>query len=383
MTYYLLPKNNILLSDYIKCIISDTTPTPVISHSLSHYLCDIKNKLYETPNKWDTYKKYTNPYEFIHSNIPQKNKCICNYKPLSRSYFKMIEIIHTFDLLKDINNLNSFHLAEGPGGFIEAIANLRKCPTDKYIGMTLINNNDNNIPGWRKSNKFLKTNKNVYIESGIDGTGNILSLANFDNCKRLYESSMDIITADGGFDFSIDYNNQENNIARLLFAQICYALILQKKGGCFVLKMFDSFMQHTIDALSILSSFYEYVYIMKPNTSRYANSEKYIICKNFLYYSNVTYYTTLYNAFKEMVESPSNTYICRFLNCPIANYYISRIEEYNAIFGQQQIENINYTLNLIDQECKQNNLDKLIKTNIIKSIQWCIKYNIPYNTIND
>ena len=42
---------------------------------------------------------------------------------------------------------------------------------------------------------------------------------------------MEIITADGGFDFSHDFSNQEINIANLLFAQIAFAIIMQKKNG--------------------------------------------------------------------------------------------------------------------------------------------------------
>ena len=45
---------------------------------------------------------------------------------------------------------------------------------------------------------------------------------------------MDFITGDGGFDFSVDFNSQEKHIADLLMAQVFYALIMQKKGGCFV-----------------------------------------------------------------------------------------------------------------------------------------------------
>ena len=86
-------------------------------------------------------------------------------------------------------------------------------------------------------------------------------------------------------DFSFDFKNQENNISNLLFAQIAYALVMQKHKGKFILKIFDSFMQHTIDLIAILSSFYEQVYITKPNTSRYANSEKYIVCIGFIHKS--------------------------------------------------------------------------------------------------
>ena len=58
---------------------------------------------------------------------------------------------------------------------------------------------------------------------------------------------------------------------------------MQKMGGHFVLKIFDIFEDCTIDILYLLNTFYEKVIIMKPYTSRYANSEKYIICKYFKY----------------------------------------------------------------------------------------------------
>jgi 23S rRNA U2552 (ribose-2'-O)-methylase RlmE/FtsJ len=460
MTYYLLPKSNPLFYKYIDCITDENQTIPIISNSLSCYLYEIKEELKKIEKDWDVFKKYTNPYEYIHTIIPSKKKCVSKCKPLSRSYFKMIEIFKIFDLFplnktfinnfhlkacknsivtlegienNDVNNfsnisnfvvdpsedvtgcvplqifkgikqqkknnfreqsienettnydfqpINSFHLAEGPGGFIEALVGLRKCSLDKYVGMTILDNeNDPNIPAWKKSEYFLKHNKNVFIEKGADNTGNILSLENFRYCKEKYASKMDLVTADGGFDFSIDFNNQEINISRLLFAQLSYALIMQKKGGSFILKIFDSFMQHTIDILFILSSFYEKVYIIKPQTSRYANSEKYIVCKGFLFSKIDHYYSLLYNAFEKMMNSQH--YIHRFININIPLGFIVRLEEYNAIFGQQQIENIYYTLSLIKNKNKQEKIDNLIKTNIQKCVLWCIKYNIPYNQINN
>ena len=73
---------------------------------------------------------------------------------------------------------------------------------------------------------------------------------------------MDLITADGGFDFSIDFNNQEVQIAKLLFAQVCFAITMQKQGGTFILKLFDCFMQHSIDIIYILSSFFQMHYVI-------------------------------------------------------------------------------------------------------------------------
>lgn len=423
MIYFLLPRLSHQNSQYIDYSLSNnsclsnnsSSNSPIIlSNSLSHYLYDIKERINHHQQDWDIYKKITNPYEYIHTPIYQKKKCIANYKPLSRSFFKMIELSVFFKKIIDCDQpIKTFHLAEGPGGFIEAIIHLRtnnspqNHKADSYTGMTILSDeNDQNIPAWKKSAYFLKENPNVNIETGQDGTGNILSLENFRFCAKKYGSSMDIITGDGGFDFSVDFNNQESNISQLLFAQIAYALIMQKQGGTFILKIFDSFMQHTVDLLAIMASFYEHVYITKPQTSRYANSEKYVVCTGFIGLGHTTgleqtdtlvHNTALYLAFEKMclhndknshgesLLAPPPGFIIplsyKYLNIPIPHLFLTKVAEYNSIFGQQQIENIHYTLSLIENRFKLEKVENLVKVNIQKCIQWCSKHNIPYNNI--
>ena len=382
MTYYLLPRTYPLLYNQIDYSSTPDIPDNVLSQSLSTYLYNIKEKITIKEKQWDTYKKYTNPYEYIHTCIPLKKKAVSKYKPLSRSYFKMIEIINVFNI-QFREPIHTFHLAEGPGGFIEAFARTRLCNDDIYIGMTLLDENkdDSNIPAWKKSDTFLKAFPNVLIEDGQDGTGNILSLNNFEYVVKKYPSKMDIITADGGFDFSFDFNQQECTIGKLLFAQVAYALCLQKHHGKFILKIFDCFMQHTIDILYLLTSFYEKVYIMKPQTSRYANSEKYIICSGFLYDNHDGFYIHLLKSFEMM--SLTNENPLRFLQCKIPTLFMNKLEEYNTIFGQKQIQNIYYTLALMENKSKYDKIDILVKTNIEKSMEWCKKYNILYNILNN
>ena len=150
---------------------------------------------------------------------------------------------------------------------------------------------------------------------------------------------------------------------------------MQKKGGSFILKIFDIFSQATIDMLYILSSLYTKVYICKPHTSRLANSEKYIVCKDFKLdntYDLIKHLSTLF------IMINNNESIQRFLNIEIPYFYINKIEDINAIMGQQQLENIIATLYLLDNN-KADKLDTLKKNNIQKCIQWCIKYKFPYN----
>ena len=379
MTFFLLPKLlNTIMPDMINILFEkeEKQDNEGISKSLKFYLNSMKKKIDDINSEWDIYKKYTNPFEYIHSIISNQQKIsISKLKPLSRSFYKMIEIYSIFNLSDEFqNNIKSFHLAEGPGGFIEAFIFLRKNISDQYYGMTLISE-DQNIPSWKKSKMFLQKHNNVEIEYGIDQTGNLLSKENLLYCLERYNNSMDIITGDGGFDFSIDFNKQEECSISLIFAQISFAIAMQKINGCFILKMFDLFTEASLDLLYLLCSCYEKVYIVKPNTSRFANSEKYIVCKNFKLTNSKDIVLKL-SSFYHGINSGKT--IKKILNIEIPYLFKNRLEELNAIFGQQQIENINSTFNLIEN----NNYDKIElykRNNINKSVTWCQKYNIPCN----
>ena len=126
-----------------------------INNNKENYkLVNAKNQIDNYYNKrdWDRFKKLTNPFEMIHiTNKFNKRNSISYYNPLSRSYFKMVEMIHEFleeyihqDLLSNelksteqLKGINTLHLAEGPGGFMEAFVNYRKNTKDNYYGMTL------------------------------------------------------------------------------------------------------------------------------------------------------------------------------------------------------------------------------------------------------
>jgi len=355
--------------------------TPIISKSLSIYLNKTKKNINECITQWDTIKRFTNPYEFIHTNLPQLNYSVSKIKPISRAFFKILEIYNTFNILDVDEPINSYHLAEGPGGFIEATAHIRKNKLDTYYGITLIDNENTNIPGWKKCEKFLNNNKNVIIEKGKTGDGNLYNDENYLYCINKYANKMDLITGDGGFDFSNNFNNQECLAFRLIFTQMAYAIGMQKYGGAFVLKIYDVFLKPTLEILYILSTFYTNIYITKPNTSRYANSEKYLVCTDFRYHDTTEVTQKLYGIIKVINNIDMTKYqIKSIINIPIQLYFINQVEEINAILGQQQIENIINTIKLVNQSDKKNEkMENLKNQNIQKCINWCVQNKIPYN----
>ena len=323
-------------------IVSDENDI-ILCYSLYNYLHLLKQTIDEYYEYWDIIKKITNPYEYIHTIVPNHKCSLCKYKPLSRSFFKMIEIIDTFSFLNEPTHIQSFHLAEGPGGFIEAFNYKRNNKQDIYYGMTLISDNVN-IPSWKKATQLLSNNKNIKIEYGASKNGDLFLKENLIYCYKKYFRSMDYITADGGFDFSLDFNNQEDMSFKLILSQIFFALVMQKQGGNFILKIFDIFKIKTIEIIYLLSNLYENVFIFKPNTSRCANSEKYIICRNFKN-NNKKIITNIIENFDLLINKVDTIY--SLFNIQLNQLFITKLQEINSIYGQQQLENIKNTINLI------------------------------------
>lgn len=354
---------------------SQLSPT-IVSESLEYYLRTLKCSIDEVQKDWDIYKKYTNPYEAIHTpNFGNGSQPVCTLRPISRSFFKMIEICATFDLLKNMPcNMRSFHIAEGPGGFIEALASLRRNPNDSYVGMTLISE-DQNVPGWRKSQAFLSQNKNVHIEFGDDDTGDITKERNLLYCSGHYGATMDFVTADGGFDFSNDFNTQEGQMLSLLICQVAFATALQKKGGTLVLKVFDIFSRVSVELVYLLSIMYERVQIIKPNTSRYANSERYVVAQDFRSADGRKEWTIQFASFFERLTTEN---VVSLLDEPVPRYFLSKLEESNASLGQQQMDTISNTLSIIKNP-RQDRMEKMRLANIQKCVAWCQRHKLPFN----
>ena len=250
---------------------------------------------------------------------------------LSRAFLKIWEIIIYFDLIPDSENFVSAHVAEGPGSFIQAtilyrdllekLKKIKSTKKDKYYGVTLDTSNKHlqiekdfinyytkgdkrlnimdTIPTVEfaklKDSKFsndLDEKKDLFGGSNIlenisDGDITDLQTINLFNsflrggAKDFPEEEADLVTADGGFDWK-DENLQEQEAYALIFGEIVTALKVQKNGGNFVIKIFETFTSNTLKFIEILKNLYKEVYICKPFTSRASNSEKYVICKNYI-----------------------------------------------------------------------------------------------------
>lgn len=368
-----------------------TTPEldiPVFNTEYHDRLMTLKGEidLVQPVQTWDTAKKITNPYEYIFLSLQKRtHRSIAAIIPLSRSYFKMIEMWGLLELQLPPGDFLTTHSAEGPGGFLEAIIHRILPKKARMVAMTL-RSTERTIPGWRKSQQFLTTYPNVVVTYGEDGTGNLYSLENQDAFARTSREHLDqdqglvaglahLYTADGGFDFSADFNGQETAVQRLLAAEALSGLLTLGPGGTMILKLFDTKHAGTLDLLWVLSGCFERAALTKPLTSRPANSERYWIGSRLR--ANIPSWVITILKTLTSTDAP-NGWSQIFAVRPYTEAWLAPIRSFQTTVEAHQIHNIQITLNLIKQPTRKLVYDLLL-ANIKASRIWCVSHGIPVN----
>ena len=353
---------------------------------LNNELNKHKNKIdeiyNENPSLWDEIKKFSNEYEFIYTNNLDNFKNISNIFPISRSYFKLWEILHDFKLIKIIPDepFISCHLAEGPGGFIECIYKyickyiIGDFTNIKIYGSTLISK-DSSTPRW-KIKKSIQSKYNIILNNTLEENGDLYDIDQVEMLiNKVGKYTCNFLTADGGFDFSKNYNNQEQNFINLFVSEIYIILNLLKDDGNALIKIFDIYSKNSIKVLYIISLFFEKIYIVKPLTSRPANSEKYILGYKFNKNKEYDFYL---NILKNIIIT-KNLEFLNNNNIIVQFKFIEKILNYNRWYTKRQISYIDKTINYINEYKTTNNIDYLNNIyylNRYYCIEWCKKYNL-------
>tara|TARA_B100000902_G_C27194423_1_gene855667 strand:+ start:101 stop:958 length:858 start_codon:yes stop_codon:yes gene_type:complete len=268
-------------------------------------------------------------------------------------------MVQEYDIINSNCKYKIACLAEAPGGFIQSLLYTKQIDTIHAI--TLLSP-DKKVPYWNKS---LIHNPMIQFHKGKTGNGDLYDFNNILSFIRsVGKSSMDIITGDGGFDYSEDYNNQEYNSLRLIYSEIFIALNLQKINGSFICKLFDIFLKETIELLYILYLSYDQVIIHKPCISRLSNSEKYVICKGFKGYN------------KDYINQMTHSFHTNKLNIPINQSFIQDLKTFNTGYIKEQIQHIQRGIEII--KTKQFKLSPS-KKQLQDAIDWCKKYKLSVN----
>ena len=350
MSYYIIPKiNNCINVNPKHGDNYDKFLKPYISSSLFHYYKEIREEIqryFQNMNSMNSEISYeeiikiVNPYEYIFSKVPGSKFSVSKLKPQTNFFYDFLEVSITLNIFEQYKNKN-------------------------ITSLHLTNNNIDSIDCF----EMLRENYNDEI---------------------LYYDTIDdeIISSIGEkrFDFIFFETNLSDYNSYIISLIQCLMLISrnQQRAGTCVIKMDNLFHKPIVDVLYILSSLYEKVYILKPNTSNITTFDKYIICKNFHFDEDkIRYFKLNYYKLIVFLKKLENRHIESILDFDIPYYFTIKLEDMNIIIGQQQIDSLNLIMSILKNKNKEEKIDTIKKSNIQKSVSWCEKYKIPFNKFSE
>ena len=364
MNYYILPKKNEKIFINIKTT-TEKKLDPFVSSSVYHYLNVILTQIEDIKKKdntinYDLIYKISNPYEFIFSNVPGLKYSVSKLKPLNNIFYVFMEILVNFNILDFFNNgeIKTFFYGKNISSTIECMNMLREDYND------------------------------IYQFHGE------ISPITIDDLNSSEKKSFDFMF----FEFK-NYINEEQTNEYIITMIRCLQkiLIYQKKNGICVIKLNNIFYKPLIEILYILTNLYDKIYVVKMNTTNIVNGERIIVCKNFI--QNDEYwvehdsikYLGLVNDLQQQLDNISKSaqagqsaqIIESIIDNKLPYYFINKIEDSNVNIGHSQIEQLDLILYMIKNKNRDEKIETIKKNNIIKCVQWCEKYKIPYNKCID
>lgn len=269
---------------------------------------------------------------------------------LSREFYKLWEILFMFDVIDlSKDKFVSAHLAESPGSFLQATMLYRdtyskSSKSDKYHTIAM-SADDTAEHVAEVDKKFIDHYENEKPQR-------LFVHKTFDKQKEISEKA-DFITADGNFDW-VNENVQEQEAFRLILSEIVTAAKMQKKGGSFVCKFFETFTITSAKIINILASLYTKVFFVKPLMSRPSNSEKYAVCIDFKFSESDKQYKDvvkkLDHLLKESRENKQYKIVDLFTDYVISPVVISHIIQMNREVSNKQIKSINQIVKFINDQ---------------------------------
>ena len=370
MTYYILPNHNNNISINLLYDNKKSNLDVYISHSLYNFYYNVKNQLVNLCkhnsvdesnsvnniniehlhfNSFEEIIKIINPYEYIFSKVPGHIFSVSKLKPQTNSFYDFFEIINILKIYENYKNAESNFLYISPN-YIDII---------KHSELYREKNLNDAMLGFNEID--------VITDSYID-----------EKCCKFnfifFETNNDVFT---------DTQSYIINLISILK----FILKYQTKNGISIIKIDHIFYKPIIDILYILSSIFDNILIIKPASSNITTFEKYIICKNYLFNDKdkniVEYYLKISEIINKLKNNFNNIEILSLIDTEIPCYFINKLNDINIAFGQQQIETLYQIINILKNKNKEEKIEIIKKNNIQKSINWCEKFQIPFNKFLD
>ena len=348
MSYYLLPK----IYNFLNVNPKDNINECEIYSSYSLYnfynntkkqidmLCSKENG--QSFTSYDELIKIVHPYEYIFFKVPGSKFSVSKLKPQTNVFYDLLEIFVT---------LNIFDLY------------MNKPIKTLHVSLTC-----------EDSNECVQMVRETYEDD---------SFLNFnDNNEEMYKA-----INNSKFDFMF-FNKPQSDINLYIIKLIEFVMTIlryQANGGTSIIKIDNVFHKPIVDLIYLLSSLFEKVYIIKPNTNNITTFEKYIVCKNYnvIYDTKLEIHKSNYYKLQGFIKNLNNRNIVSIIDYEIPCYFVNKIDDINIIIGQQQLESLDQIINIIKNKNKEERVETIKKSNIQKSVSWCEKLKIPYNRFSE
>jgi hypothetical protein len=348
MSYYLLPKIYNFLNVNPKDDINECEIYS--SYSLYNFYNNTKKQIDmlcskekgESFTTYDEFIKIVHPYEYIFYKVPGSKFSVSKLKPQTNVFYDLLEIFVT---------LNIFDLY------------LNKPIKTLHVSLTC-----------EDSNECVQMVRENFEDD---------SFLNFsDNNDEMYKA-----ITNSKFDFML-FNKPQTDINLYIIKLIEFVMTIlryQANGGTSIIKIDSIFHKPIVDLIYLLSSLFEKVYIIKPNTNNITTFEKYIVCKNYnvICETKLEIHKSNYYKLQGFIKNLNNKNIVSIIDYEIPCYFVNKIDDINIIIGQQQLESLDQIINIIKNKNKEERIETIKKSNIQKSVSWCEKLKIPYNRFSE
>ena len=362
MNYYIIPKNNCVIN--ILPQFSQNPIKPIISYSLLFYLDDIAKQMSAIPSEEsEEIKRFVNPLEFVQTPVPFSSFSVSKIKASNNIFYELMEIIQICGLMDNIVeplNITTCHIGPNHTSTLYLMDMLREDKEDNIVAMDF--------------------DRSAIIDS--------LLLHDHDNAEMTNKFDLLIIEWS-----EHEYNNVAINVRNMILSFMVVART-QKQSGLAIIKIDNLVYKPILDVIFLLSSLYDKISIVKPTNSNILKGERYIVCNGFCKNINIDNIITIGqqidNTLLRIVQPQDQDQnqireqnIVSILDQELPYYFVNRIEEPNAIIGQQQLEAFDHVINIYKNKNKDEKLETLKRNHIQKCVQWCEKNQIPHNKFAD
>ena len=355
MNYSIIPKNNFNITLCLK--LTNEKIKPYISYSLIFYLNDVYNQLFKLEDSdpkvnevtIEYVNKIVNPFEFIHTNVPGTIISVSKVKPDANIFFELMEIFQLFNINEILSTTHKINIAHLTPNYTS---------TNYLLNMLREESDDNIISedfDYNKLHNMFLTNK--------------------------FEKKLDLIICEFN---PYDYNDTKQYIRNMILIFIIITKY-QTNLGTTIIKIDNIFYKAIIDIIFLLSSFYDKIILIKPIISNITKGERYIVCKSFN--SDFLEHSNLINQLDEQILTKFNDNntlgVDSLINDEIPYYFLNKLEESNAVIGQQQLEAYDQIISIFKNRNRDEKIENLKRQHIQKCIQWCEKNQLPHNKFID